>query len=86
MISVMLPDTLDLLLFRFLSFDTLKSVIHYFQFVNFTHPFLRILFSLPIHPQQTLRIWNTQYKPFGLPTKCSIEHLVEIFSVLYMAA
>ena len=38
-INIMLTDFLVLLLFRFPLFDTLQSVIHYFQFVNFTHLF-----------------------------------------------
>ena len=52
-------------------FHTLNFVIHYFQFVNFTHLF---------QPSYSLlggtANWNIQCKPVGLPTKCSIELLV----------
>ena len=39
LINIMLVDFHHLLLFRFPLFHTLKFVIHYFQFVNFTYLF-----------------------------------------------
>ena len=39
-------------------------------------PTLCIFFSLPIRPQQIPQNWNIQYQPVGLPTRCSIGHLV----------
>ena len=65
---------LNLPLFWFTLFDTLKSLIHFF----FNSSTLHMLFSLAIHPQQPLQDWNIQYKLVGLPTKCSIELLVWI--------
>ena len=47
-INIILKDFLNLLLFWFPLFDTLKSVIHYFQFVNFMHVF-QPCYSLSVH-------------------------------------
>ena len=33
-------------------------------------------FNLPIHPKEALKNWSIQCKPVALPTKCSIELLV----------
>ena len=48
-----------------------KIVIHYFQFVNFTH-----LFQPSYSPSEDPAKLNIHWKPIGLPTKCSIELLV----------
>ena len=44
--------------------------------INMVVDFHRFFFSLPIHPWEALKNWNIQFKPIGLPTKCSIELLV----------
>ena len=58
MLINMLVDFYHFLLFSFSLFYTYEFVIHYFQFVNFTHHF-----SLPIHPQEALKNWSIQCKP-----------------------
>ena len=74
-IKILLTDFHNLLLFWFTLFHTLKFVIHDFQFVNFTHFFQPLLFTLG----RPLQNWNMQCKPFSLLTKCSIELLVLIW-------
>ena len=70
MLINMLVDFHHFLLFSFSLFYTFNSL-----FFNLST--LRIFFSLPIHPQEALKNWSIQCKPIALPTKCSIELLVE---------
>ena len=55
-----------------------EIVIHYFQFVNFTH-----LFQPSYSPLEDPAKLNVHCKPIGLPTKCSIELLVLWKSLIY---
>ena len=71
MLINVLVDYHHFLLFWFSLFYTLKFLIHYFQFVNFTH-----FFQPSYSPLGALKNSSIQCKPVGLPTKCSIELLV----------
>ena len=80
MLINMLVDFYHFLLFSFSLFYTYEFLIHYFQFVNFTHQF-----RLPIHPKEALKNWSIQCKPVALQTKCSIELLVQNMNFLPLA-
>ena len=66
MLINMLVDFRHFFVLYFKIFNSLFSICQVFA----------SFFSLPIHPYEALKNWSIQCKPVGLPTKCSIELLV----------